>query len=63
MKQNTKKHGKVIYTKWKLVGENVWKRLIKYPWNEIEKEITDITITYQVRPAENKNYLKLTVKQ
>lgn len=41
MKQNTKKHGKVIYTKWKLVGENVWKRLIKYPWNEVDVEMTD----------------------
>ena len=41
MKSKSIKDGKVIYTKWKLVGENKWQRLIKYPWNEIEKELID----------------------
>jgi len=43
MKKNSIKEGKVIYTKWRLVEEGEWQRLIKYPWNEIEKEITDVT--------------------
>ena len=43
----------------------VWKGLKEQieHFTEQDKEITDITITYQVRPAQNKNYLKLTVKQ
>ena len=47
------------------VSKAVWdglKEQIEHFTNQ-DKEITDITITYQVRPAENKNYLKLTVKQ
>lgn len=41
MKSKSIKDGKVIYTKWKLVEGTKWQRLIKYPWNEIEKEVTD----------------------
>jgi hypothetical protein len=47
------------------VSNAVWnglKEQIEH-FTEQDKEITDITITYQVRPAQNKNYLKLTVKQ
>ena len=47
------------------VSKAVWdglKEQIEHFTNQ-DKEITDITITYQVRPAKNKNYLKLTVKQ
>ena len=47
------------------VSEAVWNGLKEQieQFTEQDKEITDITITYQVRPAVNKNYLKLTVKQ
>jgi len=47
------------------VSNAVWKGLKEQieHFTEQDKEITDITITYQVRPAQNKNYLKLTVKQ
>jgi len=47
------------------VSDAVWNALKKQieQFTEQDKEITDITITYQVRPAINKNYLKLTVKQ
>jgi len=47
------------------VSNAVWDGLKKQieHFTEQDKEITDITITYQVRPAKNKNYLKLTVKQ
>ena len=47
------------------VSEAVWnglKEQIEHFTNQ-DQEITDITITYQVRPSVNKNYLKLTVKQ
>lgn len=47
------------------VSEAVWnglKEQIEHFTNQ-DQEITDITITYQVRQAVNKNYLKLTVKQ
>lgn len=64
MKKNSIKEGKVIYTKWKLIEEGKWQRLIKYPWNEIEKEITDVTpleykdiINYQLdKPNNVDNY-------
>ena len=47
------------------VSEAVWNGLKEQieQFTEQDKEITDITITYQVRPSQNKNYLKLTVKQ
>ena len=47
------------------VSNAVWNGLKEQieQFTEQDKEITDITITYQVRPAQNKNYLKLTVKQ
>jgi len=47
------------------VSEAVWNGLKKQieQFTEQDQEITDITITYQVRPSVNKNYLKLTVKQ
>ena len=47
------------------VSDAVWNGLKKQieHFTEQDNEITDITITYQVRSAENKNYLKLTVKQ
>jgi len=47
------------------VSNAVWDGLKKQieHFTEQDKEITDITITYQVRPSVNKNYLKLTVKQ
>ncbi len=47
------------------VSKAVWDGLKKQieHFTEQDQEITDITITYQVRPAKNKNYLKLTVKQ
>ena len=47
------------------VSKAVWdglKEQIEHFTNQ-DKEITDITITYQVRPAENKHLVKLTVKQ
>lgn len=42
MKNTSIKDGLVIYTKWRIIGDNKWHRLIKYPWNEIENEITDV---------------------
>lgn len=47
------------------VSKAVWNGLKEQieQFTEQDQEITDITITYQVRPAKNKNYLKLTVKQ
>jgi hypothetical protein len=47
------------------VSNAVWnglKEQIEH-FTEMDNEITDITITYQVKPSKNKNYLKLTVKQ
>ncbi len=47
------------------VSKAVWnglKEQIEH-FTEMDNEITDITITYQVKPSKNKNYLKLTVKQ
>ena len=47
------------------VSNAVWnglKEQIEH-FTEVDNEITDITITYQVKPSKNKNYLKLTVKQ
>ena len=47
------------------VSEAVWNGLKKQieHFTTQDNEITDVTITYQVKPAKNKNYLKLTVKQ
>lgn len=47
------------------VNDAVWNGLKKQieDFTEQDKEITDITISYQVKRSKNKNYLKLTVKQ
>lgn len=47
------------------VSKAIWdglKKQIEYH-TEQDKEITDITITYQVKPSAERNFLKLTVKQ
>tara|TARA_B100000768_G_scaffold84613_1_gene80021 strand:- start:1818 stop:1967 length:150 start_codon:yes stop_codon:yes gene_type:complete len=47
------------------VSQAIWdglKKQIEYH-TEQDKEITDVTITYQVRPSKERNFLKLTVKQ
>lgn len=47
------------------VSDAVWNGLKKQieHFTAQDNEITDVTIAYQVKPAKNKNYLKLTVKQ
>ena len=47
------------------VNQAVWDGLKRQIEMHTDKDIniTDITITYQVRKSEQKNYLKLTVKQ
>jgi len=47
------------------VSQAVWdglKRQIE-TLTEEDKNITDVTITYQVKPSVQRNYLKLTVTQ
>ena len=47
------------------VNKAVWdglKKQIEYH-TEQDKEITDVTITYQVKASAERNFLKLTVKQ
>lgn len=47
------------------VSQAVWdglKRQIETHTDE-DKNITDVTITYQVKPSAQRNYLKLTVTQ
>jgi hypothetical protein len=47
------------------VSQAIWdglKKQIEYH-TEQDKEITDVTITYQVKPSAERNFLKLTVKQ
>ena len=55
-----------FYLKKKMkVNKAVWdglKKQIEYH-TEQDKEITDVTITYQVKASAERNFLKLTVKQ
>lgn len=47
------------------VSQAIWdglKRQIE-THTEADENITDVTITYQIKQSANKNYLKLTVKQ
>lgn len=42
-KTNIKQQGKIIYTKWINIYNNIWKRYLQYPWNEIEEEYMEDT--------------------
>ena len=42
-KINIKQQGKIIYTKWINIYNNIWKRYLQYPWNEIEEEYMEDT--------------------
>jgi len=48
-----------------IVSQAIWdglKRQIEHH-TEQDSNITDVTITYQVKPSAERNFLKLTVKQ